>query len=59
MAGPQRNTWKEIAILWSIKGYHFFKIQPCNNIPLLVLPEEGNKYDENAMQVRMQTQVPA
>ena len=39
--------------LWCIKGYHFFKIRPDEEIPLLVLPEYGNKYDRNAVKVMM------
>ena len=35
--------WREVAVLSGIKGYHFFKVRP----------QEGNRYDENAMKVMM------
>ena len=50
--------WKEIAVLWSIKGYHSSRIRPCEDIPMLVLPEDGNAYDENAMMVKMPDIIP-
>ena len=49
---------REVAVLWSIKGYHFFGIKPREDISMLVLPEDGNKYDENAMKVMMPGNVP-
>ena len=52
-AGIDNNQGKEVAVLWSIKGYHFFKIRPHEEIPLLVLPEDGNVFDEHAMMVVM------
>ena len=51
-------NWKEIAVLWSIKGYHIFKVRPHQRIPLLVLPETGNQYDKDAMKVVMPDYVP-
>ena len=53
-----QEPWKEIAVLWSIKGYHVFKIRPHSKIPLLVLPEDCNEFDKNAMKVVMPEQVP-
>ncbi len=50
MANTLNDQWKEIAVLWSIKGYHFFKIRPHT---MDVYPEEGNKYDSNTMKVVM------
>ena len=51
-------NWKEIAVLWSIKGYHIFKVRPHQHIPLLVLPDTGNQYDKDAMKVVMPDHVP-
>ena len=53
------NLWREVAVLWSIKGYHFFKIRPHESISMLVLPEEGNARDPSAMKVMMPEDVPA
>ena len=52
------NDSKEVAVLWSIKGHHFFKVRPHEEIPLMVVPEEGNKFDEHAMMVMMPKDVP-
>lgn len=53
-----QETWIEIAVLWSIKGYHAFKVRPCSDISLIITPEEGNKYDPHAMLVKMPDTVP-
>ena len=37
----------------SIKGYHVFKIKPHWAIKMLVVPENDNKYDGNAMIIKM------
>lgn len=36
-----------------IKGYHIFYIRPHVDIPMKVLPENGNKYDPSAMAIWM------
>ena len=53
------NLWREVAVLWSIKGYHFFKIRAHESISMLVLPEEANARDPSAMKVMMPEDVPA
>ena len=53
------DLWRDVAVLWSIKGYHFFKIRPHESISMLVLPEEANARDASAMKVMMPEDVPA
>ncbi len=45
-------------VLWSIKGYHIFKIRPCSYLSLTVSPDENNPYDQYAMVVKMPLSVP-
>ena len=52
------NSPREVVVLWSIKGYHFFRIRPYEEIPLIVIPEENNTFDENAMMIKMPKHVP-
>ena len=37
----------------NIKGYHYFKICPHAEVPLVVEKEKGNIYDPDAMLIRM------
>ena len=53
MTSLDNQIWREIAILWSVKGYHIFRVRPHPEIPLQVLPDPGNKYDKDAMKVMM------
>ncbi len=46
-------NWREIAINSCIKGYHIFKIRPCEDVVMEVSREENNEYDEHAMLVKM------
>ena len=46
-------TRREIAILWSVKSYHIFKVRPYPEIPLLIVPDPENMFDKDAMNVMM------
>ncbi|CAC5403287.1 unnamed protein product [Mytilus coruscus] len=46
-------TIRYVNIVWSIKGYHHFKVKPHTEIPLNVEYEEGNRLDPFAMRVMM------
>ena len=35
----------------TVKGYHHFKITPHEEVPMLVIPDEGNEFDACAMKV--------
>lgn len=42
-----------VKISWSIKGYHAFHIRPPINIDLNIEIENNNRYDENAVLVKI------
>ena len=54
-----QELWKEVAVSWSIKGYHFFKIRPCEEIAMEVVCDHGNQCDPQAMKVMMPDTVPS
>ena len=37
----------------AIKGYHVFRVKPHNLVNMDVIPEMDNKYDSNAMIIKM------
>ena len=47
-----------LKIVSEIKGYHVFHVRPTSEIPLLIIPEDGNKFDPNAMLVKVPDMVP-
>lgn len=48
-------TRRPIAIDWSIKGYHAFRVNPHVEITMKLIPEPNNQYDRNAFSVLMPT----
>ena len=45
------NSLCHIKFVWSIKGYHIFRVRPHPNIELQLMPDPTNPYDNNAMKV--------
>lgn len=46
-----RNMYRSIALDWSVRGYHHFKIKPHNDVVMNVEAEPDNPYDPNAFKV--------
>ena len=45
MDNTDRIYYRHVNIVWSVKGYHHFKVKSHPEIPMTVAREEGNRFD--------------